>query len=53
MLFQSGTEQVQFPQKLKVLDAGTDNTYLHLDVKSEGMDDVYLSLHKIDHEPHM
>ena len=27
--------------------------FLHLNVNHEGMDYVYLSLHKIDYEPHM
>jgi hypothetical protein len=38
---------------MKITEAGTDNMFLHLEVNHEGMDYIYLSLHKIDHEPQL
>lgn len=53
ILFNTGKENVKYPQKLNILESATDHTYLHIEVEQKGMREMYLSLHKRDYQPEM
>lgn len=51
LLFTTDKSSTQFPGIVQIDEVATDNNFMHIEFESEGIEEVYLSLHKTDHDP--
>jgi len=51
MLFGTNLESTHFPGIVKIDEVASDNTFMHIEYEAVGIEEVYLSLHKTDHDP--